>query len=133
MNRTLVLLSRFALAAIFVVTGAQKLQNFRDTARIMDHMGIPLATLLLAIAVLLEVGGGFMIALGWRARWAAGALFVYLIPVTIYFHIAEGFDLIQTLKNLAILGALLRIAADGAGAESLDEWGTAKAARSESA
>ncbi len=129
MNRTLVPLSRFALAAIFVVTGAQKLQSFRDTARIMDHMGIPLATLLLALAVVLEVGGGFLIALGWRARAAAGALFVYLIPVTIYFHIAEGFDLIQMLKNLAILGALLRIAADGPGAESLDEWRVAKAAQ----
>lgn len=129
MNRTLVPLSRFALAAIFVVTGAQKLQSFRDTARIMDHMGIPLATLLLALAVVLEVGGGFLIALGWRARAAAGALFVYLIPVTIYFHIAEGFDLIQMLKNLAILGALLRIAADGAGAESLDEWRVTKAAQ----
>ena len=129
MNRTLVLLSRFALAAIFVVTGAQKLQNFRDTARIMDHMGVPLATLLLAIAVVLELGGGFLIALGWRARIAAGALFVYLIPVTLYFHVVEGFDLIQTLKNVAIMGALLRIAADGAGAESLDEARVAKAAQ----
>lgn len=130
MNRTLVLLSRFAVAAIFVVTGVQKLQNFHDTARIMSHMGVPLATALLAIAVLFELGGAFMIALGWRARLAATLLFVYLVPVTIYFHIAEGFDLIQTLKNLAIMGALLRIAADGAGAESLDESRAARAAKS---
>lgn len=121
MNRTLVLLSRCALAAIFVVTGVQKLQNFHDTASIMAHMGVPLATVLLAIAVALELGGAFMIALGYRARLAAAVLIVYLIPVTMYFHIIEGFQLIQTLKNLAIIGALLRIAADGPGAESLDQ------------
>jgi putative oxidoreductase len=106
-----------ALAGLlFVVSGVNKIFAFSYVAGWMNSMGLPLAGLLLAGAIALEVGGGLALITGFQARWASLGLALFLVPVTLVFH---GFwsagaaefqnQLNHFLKNVAILGAMLVI------------------------
>ncbi len=122
------LFGRILLAAIFVLSGLNKLGDFAGTAAMMSSVGLPMAELLLVATILIEVVGGLMIVIGWQARYAAAALFLFMIPVTIVFHnpwagtdgAAAQQQLIHFLKNLAIAGGLLNLMAFGPGACSLE-------------
>ena len=118
------------------MSGAGKLFAFTETAAMMGGIGFPAPGLFLACAILIEVGGGILLLVGYKARWAALALVVFLIPATLIFHAAHLADpvqgqqqMIEVLKNLAILGALVKFVADGAGAYALDNLLTARAGR----
>ncbi len=121
------LVGRILLAAIFIKAGWGKIGGWEATAGYMAAKGLPLVPLLLAGTIVLELGGGLMLALGWKARWAALAIFLWLIPVTVIFHAFWGIDAAQVqnqmnhfLKNVAIAGAMLMMFAFGPGAYSLD-------------
>jgi putative oxidoreductase len=121
------LAGRSALALLFIVSGLGKLADPAATGAYIASKGLPLATLLAALAGAIEVAGGLSVLLGARARWGALALAAFLVPVTIIFHnpaglegMAAQMEMIQVLKNLAILGGLLTVASLGAGPVSLD-------------
>ena len=127
MNTYLNPLARFLVALIFIMSGVGKIFGFTETAGMMDGAGFPAPSLFLAGAILLEIIGGVFLLVGYKARWGALALIVFLVPATLIFHAANLADpaqtqqqIIEVLKNLAILGALVKFAADGAGAYSLD-------------
>ena len=94
----------------------------------MSSVGLPMSELLLVATILIEVVGGLMVVIGWQARYAATALFLFMIPVTIVFHnpwaavdgAAAQQQMIHFLKNLAIAGGLLNLIAFGPGAYSLE-------------
>ncbi len=120
-------LARFLVALIFIMSGMGKLFGFTQTAAMMESVGFPAPSLFLVGAILLEIVGGVLLLVGYKARWASLALFVFLIPATLIFHAANLADpaqgqqqMIEVLKNLAILGALVKFAVDGAGAYALD-------------
>lgn len=121
------LVGRILLALIFVWSGLDKIGSFAGTAAYMAGKGIPLAELALVISIIIEIGGGLMLIVGWKARWAAAAIFLWLIPVTLIFHNfwaveaaqAQG-QMIHFMKNLGIMGGVLYIMAYGAGPLSLD-------------
>jgi putative oxidoreductase len=121
------LVGRVLLAYIFVVAGFGKIGRFSATAAYMASKGLPMSEMLLVATILIELVGGLMIALGWKARWAALAIFVFLIPTTLIFHAFWTVDpeqvraqTIQFNKNLAIMGGMLYIAIVGSGRYSLD-------------
>jgi putative oxidoreductase len=120
------LIGRLLLAAIFILAGIEKIRHFPDTLAHMSGKGLPAANVLLVLTIAIELGGGVMIALGVWARWAAVAIFLFLIPVTGIFHDfwnAAGPEAAQQLrsfmKNLAIMGGMAYIAAYGSGPFSL--------------
>ena len=120
-------LGRIFLALLFVVSGIGKITGYAGTAAVMASKGLPLVDILLPLTIAVELGGGLLLALGWKARWAAAALFLFLIPTTLIFHQFWGIDpkLVQMqkihfLKNVAILGGMLLVLAIGAGAWSVD-------------
>lgn len=120
-------LARFLVALIFLMSGAGKLFGFAATSRMMAGVGFPAASFFLVCAIAIEIVAGACLLLGFKTRYAAIALAVFLIPATVIFHAsgiadpAQGQEqMINTLKNLAILGALLKFAADGAGNFALD-------------
>lgn len=121
------LVGRILMAYIFVVSGWGKIGNFAATAAAMAGKGIPLAEAALVLTIIIELGGGLMLIAGWKARWAAAAIFLWLIPVTLIFHpywAVEAAQVraqtIQFNKNLAIMGGMLYLMAFGAGPLSLD-------------
>jgi putative oxidoreductase len=120
-------LGRVFLALLFVVSGIGKITGYAGTAAVMASKGLPMVDILLPLTIAVELGGGLLLALGWKARWAAAALFLFLIPTTLIFHQFWGIDpkLVQMqkihfLKNVAIMGGMLMVLANGAGAWSID-------------
>ncbi len=117
MNRSFYPPARFLLAAIFVWSGYSKLVHFSATEGFMAHVGIPAAAAALIVAIIVELGGGLLVIAGLFTRWAAGVMFLYLIPVTWYMH---RHDTVQIMKNISIMGGLLLLVAGGGGACALD-------------
>ena len=122
------LLGRLLLAYVFVLNGYGKIAGFAGTAKYMASKGMPLIEPLLVGTILIELVGGLMLAVGWKARWAAWAFFLWLIPVTIVFHAYWSVppeqvmaQTIQLQKNLAIMGGMLYVALMGPGRLSLDK------------
>lgn len=74
-------------------------------------------------AIVVEVAGGLAVLLGYKARWGAIALALFLIPATWIFHtnFADQMQAIHFMKNLAIMGGLLAIVQSGSGRMSLEQ------------
>lgn len=124
---TAMLIARICLSIVFLLAGIGKLMDFHGTAAYMSAYGIPMASFFLVIAALIEIIGGLSILLGFKARWGAGLLLLYLIPVTGIFHAfwsvsgaEQALQMIAFFKNLAIFGGLLYVLCWGAGEFSLD-------------
>lgn len=114
------LAGRILIALIFVLAGANKIGNYEATIGYMQKFGVP--GVLLPVTIAVELLGGLAVAFGWRARIAALVLAGFTIFAAGLFH-AEFSDQQQItnfLKNLAIAGGLLTLAAQGPGALSLD-------------
>lgn len=113
---------RVLLATIFIFSALGKLAAPDATIGYIESAGLPLATLGFAIAVAVELGGGLMLVLGVKTRWVAAALAAFSIVTGLAFHNALGDQnqLIHLLKNFAMAGGLLQVAAFGAGAFSVD-------------
>jgi len=64
--------------------------------------------------LLIEIGGGLLVLTGYKARYAALVIALWLIPVTLVFHHFWGIlaeqqqeQMVNFLKNVAIIGGLL--------------------------
>ena len=121
-TRFLPLLGRILIGLVFLVSGLGKLTSFGPTTAYIASVGLPLPQLGWAIAVILEVGGGLLLILGFRVREVAIALAVFTLAAAIFFHsnFADRNQMIHFLKNLVIIGGFLQIAYFGAGPYSLD-------------
>ena len=124
------LVGRLLLSNLFIVSGFNKLTGFAGTAGYMaakmPSLDPNLIKLMLVLTIAVELGGGLMVLLGWQARWAATGILLWMIPVTYLFHPYWGLppdqmqmQFIQFHKNLAIMGGMLYIIANGPGAYSL--------------
>ncbi len=116
------LIARTAIALIFLHSGIGKLSNFGGTQEQIASAGLPLAALVAVFTIAFQLLGGASLILGYKARIGAGLLLAFLIPATLVFHnpIADPGQMIQFLKNLAIIGGLLLVATYGSGPVSLD-------------
>lgn len=124
------LVGRILLAAIFVWSGLGKLASLAGTAGYIQSAGLPAAQLLAVIAIVIEIGGGLLLVLGWKTRWAAAALFVFVLLAGVFFHAFWAapadqalMQQIQFMKNLAIMGGLLYVVTYGSGPLSLEKAG----------
>ena len=114
------LLGRIMLASVFITSGIEKIAGPVAVMQFMTSGGLPrsLVPELFVLSVAVELLGGLMLATGWHAELASLIIFLWMIPVTIVFHVSTG-QTIEWEKNLAIMGGLLMVAALGPGALSL--------------
>ena len=106
--------ARIMLAAIFLLTGYDKLVDVENAAGDIAEIGLPFPTLLAIAAGLVELVCGALLALGRRTEWAAAGLLLFLVPVTVLIENplradADFGTVIDFLKNLAIMGGLLLV------------------------
>jgi putative oxidoreductase len=115
-------IARVLLATIFVFSGIGKLLAPAATIGYIQSVGLPFATLGLIAAIAVELGGGLLLALGYKTRAVAFVLALFSLATAVLFHGAVGDQnqLIHLLKNVAMAGGLLQVVAFGAGAYSLD-------------
>ena len=125
---TVALVGRLLLAQLFIISGAMKIPGFEGTAGYIAAKGLPMPQVLAALTIVLELGGGLMLAAGFKTRWVAIAFFLWLIPTTFIFHKFWGIEaaqvqnqMINFMKNISIMGAMLLVFAFGPGAYSVDK------------
>jgi putative oxidoreductase len=119
---------RILLAVIFLLSGFGKITGFQGTVGYIASKGLPLPQVGAAIAIVAELGGGILLAIGYKARWAALALAIFTIAAGILFHNFWAADAAQAmnqqihfLKNLSIAGGMLMVFAFGPGRYSMDK------------
>lgn len=134
-NRIGYLAGRALMSAIFILSGFGKLPQFHAIADGLRQTGWPAATLLIAVSIAIEIGCGVLLLTGFKARYAALLLAAWLIPVTLTFHnfwaysgAAQQGQLINFLKNLAIMGGLLVFSTSTAatGRRKVESFSTAR-------
>lgn len=125
------LIGRIAIAWLFIPAGWSKIAGFAGTTGYIASKGLPMASMLAAIALVIELFGGLAILLGYRARIAALALALFTLVAAVFFHnywaLPADQQMLQKImfdKNIAIIGGLLFVAAFGSGPLSLDRRGT---------
>ena len=122
------LVGRILIGIIFLLSGLSKIGGFTGTAGWMASKGLPMAEVLLAITIVIEVGASLMIIAGYQARLGAAVLFLWMIPVTFLFHNywampadQQMIQQIMFMKNLGLMGGMLYIMAFGSGPMSIDK------------
>lgn len=114
-NDLFLLIGRIALAAIFLWSGIGKIAGYAGTAAYMESKGVP--GLLLPGVIALEIVAALAVIVGWQARLGALALAAFCLAAGLLFHYNPGSqgEMIHLMKNVAIAGGLLAIAAAGPG------------------
>ena len=120
LNPVLGFAGRVLLAIMFVVAGYGKIGGYAGTQGHMDSMGVP--GMLLPLVIILELGGGLAIIAGWQTRIVAILLAGFTLLAAFIFHLdfADRMQSIMFMKNLAVAGGFLVLAAYGPGALALD-------------
>jgi putative oxidoreductase len=126
----LTVLGRVLLSTIFLMSAVgNKIPHFNDVAKVMESAGIPAPQLLLVGAIVFLLTGSLSVIVGYKARIGATLLFIFLVLATYYFHAfwnlegkAQQEQMIQFMKNLSMMGAMLFIMANGSGPMSVDSW-----------
>ena len=121
------LVGRLMIAAIFVVSGFGKITGFDGTVGFIASKGLPLPQLAAIAAIVVELGGGILLILGWKTRWAAAAMCIFTVVAALIFHNfwvvpAEQAQnqMIHFMKNICMAGGLLYVVVFGSGPLAVD-------------
>jgi putative oxidoreductase len=124
----MLLIGRVLLGALFLVAGIRKIMFYSGSVAYFTKLGFPAPEVMGVLAILIEVGGGALLILGWQTRRISWLLVLFTVVATAMAHRFWEFDAPQYanqmnhfLKNAAIIGGLLYVAVLGAGKLSIDE------------
>jgi putative oxidoreductase len=122
-TRYLPFIGRVLIALPFMMSGLSKLTAYGATTAMIAAAGLPFPPLALAVAAIVELGGGLLLVLGYQTRPVALALAVFSLAAAVSFHsnFADQNQMFHFLKNVMIAGGLLQIVAFGAGAISIEQ------------
>ena len=121
-NDTIALVGRILLGVLFLMSGIGKLAAPAATQGYIAAMGLPLPLAAYLGSTGIEVIGSLLLIIGLQTRLTASVLAVFTLLTAVFFHnnFADQNQMIHFMKNVAIVGGLLQVAAFGAGAFSLD-------------
>lgn len=121
------LVTRVLLVTLFIVFGWQKLNGFSGTVGYMTAVGAPAPALSTVIAIIVELGMGLLILLGFFTRPLALLVAAYSIVSALIGHqywnmtgMDQFWGMINFYKNVSIAGGLLLLAYTGPGRYSID-------------
>ena len=125
---TLLLVGRLLLAAVFLVAGIRKAMAVAGSAGYFAKLGFPMPEVVVYVAIVIEIGGALMLIAGWKTRIAAWILAAFVVIATFMAHRFWDFPDAQYanqmnhfLKNAAIVGGMMFVAACGPGSLSADK------------
>ena len=128
-SNTAALIGRILLALIFITSGFSKITGFEGTVGYINSKHLPLPQVAAAIAILCELGGGLLLLVGFKARWAGLVLAIFTLAAAFLFHdywtltdaAQVAANKINFWKNVSITGGMLMVFAFGPGRYSVDK------------
>jgi len=118
-DKGLVLTARALMALIFLIAGTRKLLAFAATAGYFAKLGLPAPEVLVAVSIVIEIGGGILLLIGYRQIIVAAVLAVFTIAAALSAHqfwaVSDpqvyAAQLNNFLKNVAMVGGFLMVIA----------------------
>ncbi len=122
------LLGRFLLGIYFILPGIGKVADFEGTSAYMADHNVPLIPIVLVITIILQLGAGAALIVGFQGKLAAFLLAGLTIVISIFMHnfweypegMERNHETQNFFKNLGIAAGLMMVAALGTGRFSLD-------------
>jgi putative oxidoreductase len=116
------LVGRLFYSSLYILYGYFKLTGYTGTVGYMAKQGLPAPELFAALAVIIELGGGLLMLIGYQTRLVALglAIYVFVAAFIAHAHFGDGNQMSHFFKNMAIIGGSLAFVAFGAGAYSVD-------------
>ena len=116
-DNLLIFVGRLLLGLYFIVPGIFKIVGFDDTASYMAQHGMVAIPFFLVLTILLQVGGGICLFIGYRVRIVAFVLAGLVLLISLVMHdfwnVYEGTDQAHEvqnfIKNMGIMAGLLLI------------------------
>ncbi|HVU21169.1 MAG TPA: DoxX family protein [Rhizomicrobium sp.] len=128
------LLGRLALAWFFLSEAYTRATQWDANVSLMAMLNLPVAPLLLAIALIVMILGGLALLFGYHTRHGAMLLFGFVVVATFlmhdYWHLnnaaERASDYEVFARNIAIAGGLLMVIGLGGGPFAFDNAGKQK-------
>jgi len=125
-QRYLVPVGRVFFSLIFLLAGPNHFSA--QSIGYAASAGVPLASVAVPLSGIIAFVGALSIALGYKAKWGAWLIALFLVPVTISLHnfwavtdpMMQQIHMAMFMKNVSMLGAALFITQVGSGPLSLD-------------
>ncbi|MGH9458812.1 MAG: DoxX family protein [Thermoanaerobaculia bacterium] len=112
------LIGRIILGGYFIMAGVNHFLAFESSVGYATSKGVPFANLAVIGTGLLMLVGGALVLIGYKVRWGAWLLILFLVPTSFIMHafwavddpqMAQA-DMVNFTKNFGLIGALLMIA-----------------------
>ena len=103
---------RILLSSLFLVEGVRKFFFQEETIMYMEDYGVP--EILFYPSIILEVIVPIFLIIGYKTRFSASIMALFTLTVALIFHtnFDNQMELITFLKDIAIAGGFLIIAAN---------------------
>ena len=117
-QRVLLLVGRALLGLYFIVPGITKITGWSSTVDYMAAHGVPLIPVLLVLTIVLQIGGGISLMIGYRTALVAFVLAGLTLVISLFMHdfwnmeegLQQAHELQNFIKNLAIMAGLMTLA-----------------------
>jgi len=115
-----VVIGRILIGFLFFMAGVGMITAEGGPASMVGYytsVGLPMAGVVVWLVAILKIAADRMLVIGRNVGCAAGLLAAFTLLATLLAHreVADPMELMQALKNLAIVGGLMYVAAFGAG------------------
>jgi len=118
LQQPLTWIGRALLGLYFVVPGITKITGFTAMSDYMAAQGVPLIPVALSATILIQIGAGSSLILGWRPQVMALMLAGLTLVINLFMHdfwnfedaARQAHETQNFVKNLAIMAGLLCIA-----------------------
>lgn len=123
------LAGRFLLGVYFILPGISKITGFDTTLAYMVDHNVPTPTMLLLVTIVIQIGAGTALIVGFKAKYMAFLLAGLTLVISVYMHnfwdivdddVSAAHETQNFFKNMGIMAGLLIMAALGAGRLSVD-------------
>ena len=116
------LFGRLLMSAIFIQAGFNKATAPAATMAYFAKLNMPMVGAAYALTLIVELGGGILFLVGFRARLVSLVLAVwcFVTAMTVHYHPGDNGQMIHFMKNLCMAGGFLQVVAFGAGRLALN-------------
>lgn len=123
-------IGRVLLGLYFILPGISKVTGYQATSYYMAEHGMVFIPFFLILTIIIQIGGGTALVVGYRARLVAFILAGLTLMISLVMHdfwtmtageLQTAHEAQNFIKNMAIMTGLLAIAGLGGGTWSIDQ------------